>query len=70
MNIYKKIEIELTSEEKQTLLNARDIVDTLIEQMSEHNLTLIYTDYDTYDNRTLDEIATDLHSLTTICEGE
>ena len=70
MKVYKKVEIELTSEEKQTLLNARDIIDTLIENMSAYNFALVDTDYDTYDDKTLDEIATHLHSLSTICEGE
>ena len=63
MKVYKKIEIELTSEEKQILLKARDVIDTLIEKMFENNLTLVGTDFDTYDDRTLDAIASDLYSL-------
>ena len=70
MKVYKTIKIELTSEEKQTLLKARDVIDTFINEMDEHNLSFITTDYDTYDDRTLDAIASDLHSLSTVFEGE
>lgn len=70
MIIYKKVEIDLNSEEKQALLKARDIIDTLIEKMSNYNLERVISDYDAYDIGELDEIATDLHSLSTICEGE
>ena len=70
MKIYKKIEIELTPEEEQILLKARDVIDAFINEMDEYNLTTIFTDYDAYDENKLDFIATELHSLTTICEGE
>lgn len=70
MKIYKKIKIELTSEEKQILLKARDVIDTFMNEMDEHNLSFITTDYDTYDDRALDMIASDLHSLSTIHKGE
>ena len=70
MTVYKKIEIELTPEEEQTLLRARDTIDDIIEKMNKYNLSFITTDYGTYDSRTLDEIATELHSLTTVFEGE
>lgn len=70
MIIYKKVEIDLNYEEKQALLKARDIIDTLIEKMSNYNLERVISDYGAYDVGELDEIATDLHSLSTICEGE
>lgn len=70
MKIYKKIEIELTTEEKHILINARDLIDIIANEMDKYNLTTISTDYDCYDAGKLDEIATDLHSLATVCEGE
>lgn len=70
MIIYKKAEIALNFEEKQILLMARDLIDTLIEKMSNYNLECIISDYDRYDKTKLDEIATDLHSLSTIHEGD
>lgn len=70
MKVYKKVEIELTYEEKQILLKARDLIDTFINEMEEYNLKRICTGYNTYDETKLDEIATDLHSLSTICDGE
>lgn len=69
MTIDKKIEIELTSEEEQALLKARDLIDILIDKMNTYNLETVISDYDAYDKSRLDEIATDLHSLSTICEG-
>lgn len=66
----KKIEIELTPEEEQIILKARDVIDTIINEMNEHKLTTIISDYDTYDEGGLDAIATELHSLATIYEGE
>lgn len=70
MIIYKKVEIDLNSEEKQALLKARDIIDTLIEKMSNYNLEHVIGDYGVYDKTRLDEIAMDLCNLFTICEGE
>ena len=72
MKIYEKIgmEIKLTSEEEQALLKARDIIDTLIENMFEHHFTLINTDSEIYDITRLHEIAIDLHNLLTIYGGE
>lgn len=69
MQVYKKVEIDLTYEEKQALLKARDIIDTLIEKMFQNNLVSVSGEYDTYDDQTLDEIATDLHNIATIREG-
>ena len=69
MTIDKKIEIELTSEEEQALLKARDLIDIFIDKMNTYNLETVISDYDAYDKSRLDEIATDLHSLSTICEG-
>lgn len=70
MKICKQIELELTPEEERTLIKARDIIDTFINDMEAFNITTIYTDYDTYDKTKLDDIARDLHSLSTICAGE
>ena len=70
MTVYKKIKIELTSEEEQTLLKAKDLINTFINEMNEYNLKCICTKYNTYDETKLDKIAAYLHSLTTICSGE
>ena len=70
MKICKKIELELTHEEEQTLLKARDLIDTFINDMEAFNVAIIDTDYDSYDKTKLDDIARDLHSLSTIYAGE
>ena len=70
MKICKKIEIELTYEEEQTLLKARDLIDTFINDMEAFKIAIIDTDYDSYDKTRLDDIARDLHCLSTIYGGE
>lgn len=69
MIIYKEIKVELTTDETNALLKARDVIDTLIEQMHANNLICVDTDYDIYDETTLDDLATHLHNLSTVYAG-
>lgn len=69
MTIDKVIKAELTPTESKTLQEAINIIDNLINQMEEERLSTIFTDYDGFSTDDLEEIAKNLHSLTTLNEA-
>ena len=70
MYIDKIIKAELTPIESETLQKSIDVINNLINEMEEANLSRIFTDYDGYSIDNLEEIARDLHSLTTLNEAD
>ena len=69
MTIDKIIKAELTPTENKTLQEAINIIDNLIDQMEEERLSTIFTEYDGFSTDDLEEIAKNLHSLTTLNEA-
>lgn len=69
MIIDKVIKAELTPTENKTLQEAINIIDNLIDQMEEERLSTIFTEYKGFSTDDLEEIAKNLHSLTTLNEA-
>ena len=70
MIIEKIIKAELTPTERETLQKSIDVIDNLINEMEEANLSRIFTDYDGFSVDNLEEIARKLHSLNTLGEAD
>lgn len=66
----KLIKVELTPTESKTLQDAVDIIDNLIAEMADENISRIFTEYDGFTADDLDEIARTLYSLKTANEAD
>ena len=70
MTIDKVIKVELTEQEYSILTQCEEVIDKFIEQMEELNLKGYYTEYDHFDEDSLDELAKNIHSLRTVYEAD
>lgn len=70
MIIEKTIKAELTSTESETLQKALDVIDNLINEMENENLSRIFTEHDGFTIDDLEEIANMIHSLKTVNEAD
>lgn len=70
MTIDKIIKVELTEQEYSILTQCEEIIDKFLDQMEECNLQGYYTEYDRFDENSLDELAKNIHSLRTVYEAD
>ena len=66
MKIDTTIKVELTQEEVQILSKAENLLNTIISEMDVYHISNLDTQYDTFTKACLDELATNLNSLTTV----
>lgn len=66
MIVEKKITVELTEQEYSILTQCEEVIDRFIDKMQELNLTMYDTEYDSFQEDDLDELATKIHNLRTV----